>query len=78
MQPVLFVNREYHPHKMKQQDLVINNISVLLNTNEDGVWMEDSLVILKKDSTEKEIANIITYLYEEGFIWDRRIKYEIR
>ena len=78
MQPVLFVNQEYHPHKMKQQDLVINNISVILNTDESGAWMEDSLVILKKDSTEEEIANIITYLYEEGFIWDRRIKYEIR
>ena len=63
---------------MKQQDLVINSISILLNTNEDGAWMEDSLIILKKDSTEQEIANIINYLYEEGFIWDRRIKYEIK
>ena len=63
---------------MKQQDLVINNISVLLNTDESGAWMEDSLIILNKDSTEEEIANIINYLYEEGFIWDRRIKYEIK
>ena len=63
---------------MKQQDLVINNISVLLNTDESGAWMEASLIILNKDSTEEEIANIINYLYEEGFIWDRRIKYEIK
>ena len=63
---------------MKQQDLVINNISVLLNTDESGAWMEDSLIILKKDSTEEEIINIINYLYEEGFIWDRRIKYEVK
>ena len=63
---------------MKQQDLVINNISVLLNTDEDGVWVDDFLIILKKDSTEEEIANIISYLYEEGFICDRRIKYEIK
>ena len=63
---------------MKQQDLIINNISVLLNTDEDGVWVDDFLIILKKDSTEEEIANIINYLYEEGFIWDRRIKYEIK
>lgn len=63
---------------MKQTDLVINSISILLNTNEDGAWMEDSLIILNKDSTEEEIANIINYLYEEGFIWDRRIKYEIK
>ena len=63
---------------MKQQDLVINNISVLLNTDEDGVWVDDFLIILKKDSTEEEIVNIISYLYEEGFICDRRIKYEIK
>ena len=63
---------------MKQQDLIINNISVLLNTDEDGVWVDDFLIILKKDSTEEEIANIISYLYEEGFICDRRIKYEIK
>lgn len=65
-------------HKMKQQDLVINNIPILLNTDEDGVWVDDFLIILKKDSTEEEIANIISYLYEEGFICDRRIKYEIK
>tara|TARA_Y100000593_G_C4296618_1_gene331008 strand:- start:870 stop:1061 length:192 start_codon:yes stop_codon:yes gene_type:complete len=63
---------------MKQQDLVINNVSVLLNTDESGAWMKDSLIILKKDSTEEEVLNIINYLYEEGFIWDRRIKYEIK
>jgi len=63
---------------MKQQDLVINNISVILNTDEDGVWVDDFLIILKKDSTEEEVINIINYLYEEGFICDRRIKYEIK
>jgi len=63
---------------MKQQDLVINNISIILNTDEDGAWPKDNLIILKKDSTEEEVANIISYLYEEGFIWDRRINYEIK
>jgi hypothetical protein len=63
---------------MKQQDLVINNISIILNTDEDGSWTNDNLIILKKDSTEEEVANIISYLYDEGFIWDRRINYEIK
>ena len=63
---------------MKQQDLIINNISIVLNTDESGAWMKDSLTILKKDSTEEEVANIISYLFEEGFIWDRRIEYEIK
>jgi len=63
---------------MKQRDLVINNISIILNTDEDGAWTKDNLIILKKDSTEEEVANIISYLYDEGFIWDRRINYEIK
>jgi hypothetical protein len=63
---------------MKQQDLVINNISIILNTDEDGSWTNDNLIILKKDSTEEEATNIINYLYDEGFIWDRRINYEIK
>tara|TARA_B100000287_G_scaffold435457_1_gene503866 strand:+ start:123 stop:314 length:192 start_codon:yes stop_codon:yes gene_type:complete len=63
---------------MKQQDLVVNGVSVLLNTDENGPWMEDSLIILKQDATEEEIYGVINYLFEEGFIWDRRIKYEIK
>ena len=63
---------------MKQQDLVVNGVSVLLNTDEIGPWMKDSLVILKQDATEEEIYGVINYLFEEGFIWDRRIKYDIK
>jgi len=63
---------------MYQQDLIINNISVILNTDESGAWLKDNLIILKKDSTEEEVTNIISYLFEEGFIQDRRINYEIK
>ena len=62
---------------MKQQDLVVNKISIVLNINEDN-WTADSLVILKPDATSFEALDIINYLYEEGFIQDRRIKYEIK
>ena len=62
---------------MKQRDFIINRISVVLNTDEDGDWMKDVLIILKKDAKEKEIDYIIKYLYEEGFILDRRIAYKI-
>ncbi|MAF42975.1 MAG: hypothetical protein CMI54_02225 [Parcubacteria group bacterium] len=63
---------------MNQQDLVINRISIVLNTDEDGDWMKDKLIILKKDIKEKEITYIINYLYVEGFILDRRIVYEVK
>jgi len=63
--------------KMKQIDLVVNKIPVVINTDESGVWIEDSLLILKPDASEEEIRDIINYLYEEGFILDRRIQYKI-
>ena len=62
---------------MKQIDLVVNKIPVVINTDESGVWIEDSLLILKPDASEEEIRDIINYLYEEGFILDRRIEYKI-
>jgi len=61
---------------MKQQDLVINNISIVLNIDEDS-WVTNSLVILKPDATSFEALDIINYLFEEGFILDRRIEYKI-
>ena len=63
---------------MKQEDLVINNIPIVINTNENGVWVEDFLIVLKPDATKREVRYIINYLFEEGIILDRRIKYEIK
>ena len=61
---------------MKQTDLVINNIPVVLNINEDN-WTNSNINILKPDATSREALDIINYLYEEGFILDRRIEYKI-
>ena len=61
---------------MKQIDLVINNITVVLNIDEDN-WKNSNVDILKPDATSWEALDIINYLYEEGFILDRRIKYKI-
>jgi hypothetical protein len=62
---------------MKQIDLVINKVAVVINTDEGGAWVEDSLVVLKPDATKEEVRDIINYLFEEGFILDRRIQYKI-
>jgi len=61
---------------MKQTDLVINNIPVVLNIDEDN-WANSNVNILKPDATSWEALDIINYLYEEGFILDRRIEYKI-
>jgi len=60
---------------MKQIDLVINKIPVILNYDDN--WVNSDLLILKHDATSWEALDIINYLYEEGFILDRRIQYKI-
>tara|TARA_Y100000310_G_scaffold344337_2_gene456536 strand:- start:1627 stop:1815 length:189 start_codon:yes stop_codon:yes gene_type:complete len=61
---------------MKQTDLVINSIPIVLNIDEDN-WANNNVNILKPDATSWEALDIINYLYEEGFILDRRIEYKI-
>jgi uncharacterized protein (UPF0333 family) len=61
---------------MEQKDLIINNVSVVLNTDENN-WTNNNLIILKNDISQEEIISIVDYLYEEGFILDRRIEYKI-
>ena len=61
---------------MKQTDLVINSIPIVLNIDENN-WTNSNVNILKPDATSWEALDIINYLYEEGFILDRGIKYKI-
>ena len=63
--------------KMKQIDLIINKIPIVLNYEEEN-WKDSEVWILKQDATSWEALDIINYLYEEGFIPDRRINYEIK
>lgn len=63
--------------KMKQIDLIINKIPIVLNYEEEN-WKNSEVWILKPDATSWEALDIINYLYEEGFIPDRRINYEIK
>jgi hypothetical protein len=62
---------------MSQEDLIVNKIPVIVNSDENGAWMKDYVVILKPDVTEAEIAGVMSYLYEEGFILDRRTRCEV-
>ncbi len=64
-------------YKMKQIDLIINKIPIVLNYEEEN-WKDSEVWILKPDATSWEALDIINYLYEEGFIPDRRINYEIK
>jgi hypothetical protein len=45
---------------------------------EDGYWRHDTVFIRsEKLISKKEIWSIIQYLYDEGYIQDRRTKYYI-
>ena len=44
---------------------------------DDGYWKNDTVFIWNQTKciSKKEILNIIQFLYDEGFIKDRRTKY---
>ena len=63
---------------MSQEDLIVNKIPVIVNSDNNGAWMKDCVIILKPDATETEIMGIMSYLYEEGFILDRRTRCEVK
>lgn len=63
---------------MNQEDLTVNQIPVIVNTDNDGAWMKDCVIILKPDVTDGEVKGVMSYLYEEGFILDRRTRCEIK
>jgi len=63
---------------MKQEDLIVNKVPVVVNRDNNDEWMKDCVIILKPDITDEEVAGVISYLYEEGFILDRRTRYEVK
>ena len=63
---------------MKQEDLIVNKVPVIVNSDNNGAWMKDCVIILKPDATDEEVASIVSYLYEEGFILDRRTRCEVK
>ena len=48
---------------MKQIDLIINKIPIVLNYEEEN-WKDSEVWILKPDATSWEALDIINYLYE--------------
>jgi len=63
---------------MIQEDLIINKIPVVINTDVDGDWRNNKVIILKPDATEDDAIFIMSYLFEEGFITDRRTTWEVK
>ena len=62
-----------------QHVLKIHETSVKVSLHESGKWTDDKVLIYEKKATITEalILSIIQYLYDEGYIVDRRTNYEI-
>ena len=59
--------------------LKIHETSVKISLHDSGRWTDDKVLIYEKNITITEtlVSSIIQYLYDEGYIVDRRTKYEI-
>jgi hypothetical protein len=59
--------------------LTYRGIPVQVHPCEDGNWQHDTVFLYntQKIITKAEITTIIQYLYDEGYIKDRRTKYMI-
>ncbi len=65
---------------MDKEKVTIRGLSVEINYDKTGKWKRDRLLFSSSEScfiSEEAIQIAIEYLYQEGFIVDRRIKYEI-
>ena len=61
------------------QSLHINGYKIKVFLCDDGFWKHDTVFIYNNSKciAEKEIYVIMDYLFDEGFIRDRRTKYYV-
>ena len=62
------------------QLVFLNGLPIKIKKGESGFWKDDLVSIrdpLKASVSEKEIKVIMDYLYQEGFIQDRRTPHEV-
>jgi hypothetical protein len=58
----------------------VRGFSAVIRYDEMGNWKRDKVVLYQHpDQTigDREARSVIQYLYDEGFIVDRRVDYEI-
>ena len=61
-------------------DITVNGLLVEIKTNGKEHWTNKKILIhdvIDSGLNEDEVAAIVCYLYDEGFIEDRRIEYEV-
>ena len=67
------------------EDIIINGLLIEIKQEPnikypDGYWKRKKILIhdvIESGLEEEEVAAIIQYLYDEGFIDDRRMEYKI-
>lgn len=56
--------------------LNVRGLGVIICYDKAGYWKRDK-VVFPTGTEEQQALDIIQYLYDEGFLVDRRISYEI-
>ena len=62
------------------EEIVINGLLVEIENEGDNHWRNKKILIhdvIDSGLEGKEVAAIVAYLYDEGFIEDRRIEFEV-
>ena len=61
------------------EKIILNGLQVEIFFDKTGDWKKDKVYIYdcKEALTDEEAIRMICYLYDEGFIMDRRIEFVI-
>lgn len=65
---------------MDSEKVTVNGLKVEIHYDKMGKWQQDKVLFFDQNDqevSEEEIAITLEYLYHEGFILDRRTKYEV-
>ena len=67
-------------HVIIFMNIVINGLTIEIKEGDDSYWKNKKILIYdvsESNLNDKEVGAIVSYLYEEGFIEDRRTEFEI-
>ena len=64
---------------MEEQTLLVDGYPIVVRYGEKGCWKHDLVEIYDAldDLNNPHIASLVNYIYEEGYIVDRRIQINI-
>ena len=65
---------------MEEHDaLLVDGVAIVIRCDKSGNWKNDEIEIYDpiENLTKSRIISLVNYIYEEGYIVDRRVKVQI-